>query len=571
MTPATCIMDNQARIFIFCDGGFANRVNSLMSGMVLAQLLGLKFLVLWPRNNRCGATFDELFTSDLPHETWRLQDLIPYEKQLRLWLHENDVGFTEPVTSLRQISSISELRTLFGSDNRSILFCENACLSWLPEDLLNKALNNLSFTSAITERAKRILLSHADGHFVGIHLRGTDFGAPPPVDQMLSLVSTRLETMFFVCSDDPALEERFAQYPNVFLHHKSAYVNKLSEGGWRTDVLDSDGLPYSSNIDRTAQSVIEACVDLLLLAASEIYPTSLSSFLTLSARLRSSGFLDRHIAKSNDESASSKLVTMNLEAETPSNSFGTASVESEFTSQNEVLGLLNLIRPVHVASDYKVRIGSEADGGYVMPSCSLKSNLLISIGVGGETSFDVALASGGANVLQFDHTIEQTPVQHPNIHFYRRGWAPKDEGDLVSLQTMMSLANWQTESHAILKFDTEGAEWNALAACKSSDLARFEVITGEFHNLHNVMHRDFFNGVKLVWEKLTLTHQPIHIHPNNATGIVLVLGIPIPPLLEITFMRKSSATFGGHSIEPIPGPLDRPNMADRPDLCLRPF
>jgi len=47
--------------------------------------------------------------------------------------------------------------------------------------------------------------------------------------------------------------------------------------------------------------------------------------------------------------------------------------------------------------------------------------------------------------------------------------------------------------------------------------------------------------------------------------------VPVPPLLEITFVRKDAAVFGGHSNEPIPGPLDRPNMADRPDICLRPF
>ena len=571
MMLATLIADDRKRMFIFCDGGFANRVNSLISGMVLAELLGLDFLVLWPRNNRCGATFEEIFTSDIAHVPWRLQDLIPYEKKLRLWIHENDVGFSEPVASLRSISSTGELRALFDSDNRSILFCENSCLNWLPTDLLDKALNKLSFTASITDAAKRVLPSSMKRPFAGIHLRGTDFGMPPPVDEMLSLVTTKPNSSFFVCSDDPVLEKRFAEYPNVFVHHKSAYVNKLSEGAWKTDVLDSDGLPYTSNIDRTAQSVIEACVDLLLLAASDVYPTSSSSFLALSARLKSSGFLDRHFGKGNHQATQPGLVTMNLEGDTSSNSLDTAPIESKFTSQSEILGLLNLIRPAHLVSDYKVRIGSDADGGYVMPSCSLQSNLVISIGIGGETSFDIELANRGASVLQFDHTIEQTPVQHPNIHFYHKGWAPSDEGQLLSLSTMMSFANWQTECHSILKFDTEGAEWDALAACKSSDLARFEVITGEFHSLHNLMHRDFFNGVKSVWEKLTLTHQSIHIHPNNATGIVLVLGIPIPPLLEITFMRKSLAVFGGHSTEPIPGPLDRPNMTDRPDLCLRPF
>lgn len=242
-------------------------------------------------------------------------------------------------------------------------------------------------------------------------------------------------------------------------------------------------------------------------------------------------------------------------------------------TQDEILNLLNLIRPWQMASDYKVRVGSDADGGYVLPSCSRKTNLVISIGIGNEVSFDSELAKLGAKILQYDHTIDHAPLEHANIQFVRQGWGPQDsKGDnLLSLRSMMSMADWKNAQHPILKFDTEGAEWDAIVATDSSDLNRFEIITGEFHDFPKLINRDHFEQVLKVFEKLASTHNVVHMHANNAGGLVMIGGIPFPRLLELTYMRKSSAVFAGHSSEPIPGPLDRPNVPQLPDLYLRAF
>ena len=67
-------------------------------------------------------------------------------------------------------------------------------------------------------------------------------------------------------------------------------------------------------------------------------------------------------------------------------------------TQPELFNLLNLIRPWQMISDTKIRLGSDADGGYVMPSSSLRSNTVISIGIGNEVSFDNELARLGDEV-----------------------------------------------------------------------------------------------------------------------------------------------------------------------------
>ncbi|MBF0544800.1 MAG: DUF616 domain-containing protein [Candidatus Riflebacteria bacterium] len=246
-------------------------------------------------------------------------------------------------------------------------------------------------------------------------------------------------------------------------------------------------------------------------------------------------------------------------------------LKEKIVTQKEIQEILNFIRPWNMVDEFKVRIGADGDGGYVMPSCSYNAGVVISLGIGEEVSFDVELAKRGARVYQFDHTIDKTPIEHPNIHFNHKGWGPQDTEMFVSLRTMISTADFSNSELAILKFDAELAEWESLEAAGSNDLGKFAVITGEFHGFQYLTDRVFFERIKIVFEKLSKTHHPIHLHPNNAGGLKIVLGIPIPQFLEITYLRKDLALFAGHSTEPIPGPLDRTNWPDAPDICLRPF
>lgn len=538
-------------LLIYCDGGLANRVNSLIGGLVLAERLGRRHQILWPRNNRCGAAFADLFEMPDSAHDLRLPDLLPHESQLQLWLHENDYGFSGPLVALRGLAAAAALQALQAADARAILYAENIVLPWLPDADVQRAVQRLRFADSILAAAGPLLAQQPAAGYIGIHLRATDFTSPPPTEAMQALVQKYRGSRFFVCSDDAALEARFAAEPNVFVHAKTAHVEKRTDGPWRGQVQDSDGLPYTSNIERGGPSVEQACVDLLLLAGSTPVTTSGSSFLALAGLLKRSGWLARHLPQA---------------APAPVPAAPDAAV-----SQQEIINLLQMLRPRQMVTDHKVRIGADGDGGYVMPSLARKSNAVLSIGIGDQVSFDAELADLGATVLQFDHTIPGQPMLHANFRFHALGWGPVDDGPLRSTRSMMDGIDWAQARHPILKFDTEGAEWDALAVTDSADLARFDVIAGEFHGFHNLAVRPVYQRIREVMDKLALTHVPVHLHANNATGIRLVQGVPVPPLMEITFVRKGVVVTAGHATDPIPGPLDRPNMADRPDICLRPF
>jgi hypothetical protein len=52
-------------IYIYCDGGFGNRFNNLLNGLFIAKYCNYAPKIIWPVNNWCGATFTDLFVSDL--------------------------------------------------------------------------------------------------------------------------------------------------------------------------------------------------------------------------------------------------------------------------------------------------------------------------------------------------------------------------------------------------------------------------------------------------------------------------------------------------------------------------
>ncbi len=243
----------------------------------------------------------------------------------------------------------------------------------------------------------------------------------------------------------------------------------------------------------------------------------------------------------------------------------------EPVTQQDLLDLLIMIQPRSCSGMRMVRIGNDYDGGYVMPSRGLKSDLVVSIGVGPDVSFDLALARGGAQILQFDHTVAESPAQHPNFKFYPMGWGATRTENMLSFADINTLVQAHHAKHPMLKFDIEGGEYEALTATDAEDLRAYDVIVCEFHGFENLADPDFFRTAWNVLSKLTHAHVPVHLHANNYGGMSLVLGVPLPRVLELSFLRRDLTDVITLATEKIPGPLDRPNNPTIPDLVLTPF
>jgi hypothetical protein len=236
------------------------------------------------------------------------------------------------------------------------------------------------------------------------------------------------------------------------------------------------------------------------------------------------------------------------------------------TKQSEILSLLNLLTPYDPEMK-KIRVGSMGDGGYVLPDDLDGIDNVLSIGIGEEDSFDYYFAKNNIPVFQYDHTVDSAKNKCQYYFFNKIALSKSDGEGSRSLSTMIDLHGFHSSNNGILKFDIEGAEWECFSDINSDLLKHFRIIVCELHGISSVVNSEHRLVVRKTLEILLSNHSLVHLHANNCCGIHLLEGIPVPAVVELTLLRNDRSSFT-LSKDPIPGALDFPNMADRPDLVL---
>lgn len=278
-----------SKIYLFCNGGFGNRFYSLLTGFYISYRVGRDPTVIWPVNNWCGAAFDDIFSSPLAFDQdIDYQALINSKTTVNV-LHNNffnpDISWIPaihtPIEAIVGYIQSSEMPAVIGTDSLAP-YVDHAVLK-------HGLMPMLRFRPELVERADRVLAQLPPGtKYYGLHLRKTDAHQYANEQRLLQIVDTNPDQTFFVCSDDAETEKLFAQRSNVFTHAKDSYVEKLVNGEWRTEIVDSDGNRFPFNVNRPKSSVTQAIVDLILLSRSDLMynQSNLSSFLTVAQLLQ---------------------------------------------------------------------------------------------------------------------------------------------------------------------------------------------------------------------------------------------------------------------------------------------
>lgn len=224
------------------------------------------------------------------------------------------------------------------------------------------------------------------------------------------------------------------------------------------------------------------------------------------------------------------------------------------TKKRQLAALLALLKPMSTGHSL-IRIGGEADGGYLVPDDLESICQCFSPGVDIKSDFELDCANRGMEVFMADASVDGPAREHSKFHFEKQhvGGYPR-EGT-------MDFTDWVNRCAAptgdlMLQMDIEGHEYEVLAGLPIGLLSRFRIVIVEFHHLSRLFERSFFDLVMPVFEKLASTHVCAHIHPNNFLGVCRNHGIAIPELMEFTFLRRDRA----HTITPalsFPNPLDR--------------
>jgi len=206
--------------------------------------------------------------------------------------------------------------------------------------------------------------------------------------------------------------------------------------------------------------------------------------------------------------------------------------------------ILKLLRPEKVGTSLK-RLGSNGDGGYLIPDDFIGIGSCFSPGVGENSDFEGDLAKLGIKSFLIDGTIEKLPFLDPLFHFTKKNLSafPTSSSE-VTFDEWVSANSNSTDGDLILQMDIEGAEWGVLMNASNSLLEKFRIITIEFHDLHLISTKLGFDLISSVLNKINKIFVVVHIHPNNWRIPININGIDMPPILEVTYLRRDRANFG---------------------------
>lgn len=275
-------------IHIYCDGGFGNRFNGLVAGLVVAEMAGLSPVVVWPRNNWCGAGYDVLVDTPATVVERELASYVPDKEKFQFLMTEDHLGMGVAFQSPLQLPSAQSLLDYLNASDKDVYFHTPLIPACLDAGLVHAQVRGLHFKADLVAQAHAFMAAHGLTDYFGIHIRKTDFGANGSDDAHLyQLVRDVPHKRFFVCSDDKDVEQRFGALPNVTMYPKRAYVEKLVDGSWNTPTADHSGRVYACNVNRNALSVEDALIDLLVLSYSQIVSTSNSTFRNTALLLQS--------------------------------------------------------------------------------------------------------------------------------------------------------------------------------------------------------------------------------------------------------------------------------------------
>lgn len=225
----------------------------------------------------------------------------------------------------------------------------------------------------------------------------------------------------------------------------------------------------------------------------------------------------------------------------------------------EVLWKLSLTRPV--GSNF-VRYGNVADGGYVLVDDLKASDVIFSIGLGDDISFDIEIERDASYVVLVDHTVPNFVVPSGKFTYFDKPLIPAESDSGVTLSWL--LRTFPGEDH-ILKIDIEGAEWGVLDQISSKDLGSFRQIAIEFHGLTALADQGQLHLVKGVLDRLLVSHSPVLLHANNCADFLLIGGVAVADVIEVTWLRRDSYSLVS-GMDPLISTLFFPNTTSRIDI-----
>lgn len=242
---------------------------------------------------------------------------------------------------------------------------------------------------------------------------------------------------------------------------------------------------------------------------------------------------------------------------------------SRLTPPDGVRRVVESLRPVDPGIPL-IRIGADGDGGYLVPDDLDGIAACFSPGVDRQASFETALAARGIGSHLADRSVAGPPVGFTAASFEPVFLGTSDDTGTTTLGRWVERHAPPEAGDLLLQMDIEGAEYGVIDNADRSLLRRFRIVVVEFHHLDTIGQPFACRRIAEALAKLRLDFVPVHLHPNNYAGLVRIGGLRVPPLLEVTYLRKDRCPGAVPSRYPFPHPLDRDNVPRKRSVVLPP-
>jgi len=247
-------------------------------------------------------------------------------------------------------------------------------------------------------------------------------------------------------------------------------------------------------------------------------------------------------------------------------------IDHSVEANHAALNVLGMLRPKRLLGAQKIRVGRSFDGGYVMIDMFEGIDAAYSLGINDDVSWDLDIVKYGIPIFQYDPTIPNLPQEH-KLFNWEPVWIGGAEDQISNTQSLENLI--QKNGHSVskdllLKCDIEGSEWPMLQQTPNAVFAQFRQMVFEIHDLKFIAQNEHLENVRNAIFNLTASHNLVHVHGNNYGGWTIVGGIPLPNVIEATFIRKDVGEFVD-SDEIFPTNLDMPCKKDMCDMFIGSF
>ena len=231
-----------------------------------------------------------------------------------------------------------------------------------------------------------------------------------------------------------------------------------------------------------------------------------------------------------------------------------------------VIDLITKLKPQNCGRDL-IRLGSDRDGGYLLPDDLEGIQYCFSPGVGASADFENHLALLNIKSFLADYSIDRPPIERPEFTFDKKYLGANDADIFFTLESWKERYLNDYKGDLLLQMDVEGSEYEVLISTPADVLSTFRIMLIEFHYLHKMFDPLIYHIYKACFERVLKHFHVAHIHPNNCCGSVRKGEIEVPRVMEFTFYNKNRVgrTTDKHEF---PHPLDRDNVATNKSLHL---